>query len=89
MKKPKVEVFSPVGVCGCSFATWIDNVWDILMKYKDYLEIESLTSDSSRAHKLGVGGQTVVINGESIPVFLLEQTLLKLLGKTLPIGDVL
>ncbi|PWI48113.1 hypothetical protein CEE45_08085 [Candidatus Heimdallarchaeota archaeon B3_Heim] len=81
MTKPKIEVFSPAGVCGCSFSAWIGNVWDILMKYKDQLEIESLTSDSSRAHELGVGGRTVVINGEITPIFLLDQKIQELLRK--------
>ncbi|MFX0016638.1 MAG: hypothetical protein ACFFB2_06300 [Promethearchaeota archaeon] len=81
MTGPKVEVFSPAGACGCSFAVWIGKVWDILIKYKDQLEIVSLTSDSPRAHELGVGGRTVVINGEVTPVFVLERKIQKLLQK--------
>lgn len=81
MTKPKIEVFSPEGVCGCSFSVWIGKVWDILTKYKDQLEIESLTSDSPRAHDLGVGGRTVVINSEVTPVFLLDQKLQELLTR--------
>ena len=77
--KPKVEVISLAGVCDCSFSVWIGKVWDILMEQKDKLEIERLTSDSPRAHKLGTGGRTVVINGEVVPLFLLKQKLLELL----------
>ena len=73
ISKPKVEVFSPAEVCECSFATWANNIWNILMKYKDKLEIFSLTSDSPRAIELGVGGRTIAVNGEITPVFLLEQ----------------
>jgi hypothetical protein len=79
MTCPKVEVFSPAGACGCSFAVWIGKVWDILMKYKDQLEIVNLTSDSPRAHELGVGGRTVVINGAITPVFSLERKIQELL----------
>lgn len=79
MTGPKVEVFSPAGACGCSFAVWIGKVWDILIKYKDQLKIVSYTSDSPRAHELGVGGRTVVINGKITPVFLLERKLQELL----------
>ncbi len=79
MTCPKVEVFSPAGACGCSFNVWIGKVWDILMKYKNQLEIVSLPSDSPRAHELGVGGRTVVINGEVTPVFFLEQKILEIL----------
>ena len=77
--KLKVEVISPAGVCDCSYSVWIGKVWDILMDYKDKLEIESLTADSPRAHELRTGGRTVVINGEVVPLFLLRQKLLELL----------
>lgn len=80
MTCPKVEVISPAGVCGCSFAVWIEKVWDILMKYKNHLEIVSLTSDSPRAHELGVGGRTIVINGETTPIVLLERKIQELLN---------
>lgn len=80
MTYPKVEVFSPAGACACSFAVWIGKVWDILIKYKDQLEIVNETSDSLRAQELGVGGRTVVINGEVTPVFLLEQKIQELLS---------
>jgi hypothetical protein len=79
MPNPKIEVFSPVEECSCSFAVWIGNIWDILMKYKDQLEILSLTLDSPRAQELGVGGRTVVVNGEITPIFLLEDKIQKLL----------
>lgn len=79
MTKPIIEVFSPAGACECSFAVWIGKVWDILFKYKEQLEIRSLTSDSPRAQELGVGGRTVLINGKVTPVFLLEQKLQELL----------
>lgn len=81
MTKPIIEVFSPAEACECSFAIWIGKVWDILFKYKDQLEIESLTSDSPRAQELGVGGRTVVINGKVTPVFLLDQKLRELLAR--------
>ena len=80
MTKPKIEVFSPSGVCDCSFSVWIGKVWDVLFKYKDQLAIESLTSDSSRAQELGIGGRTVLINGQVVPLFLLEQKLQELLA---------
>ncbi len=83
MNKPKVEVVSPAGVCSCSFSVWIGKVWDILMRYKDQLEIVSLTSDSPRALELGVGGRTIIINGDVTPVFLLERKISTELKKNL------
>jgi len=49
------------------------------MKYKDQLEIVSLTSKSPRAQGLGVGDRAVVINGETTPVFLLGRKIQELL----------
>jgi hypothetical protein len=76
---PVVEIFVPSGVCSCSFAVWINKVWDILAGYKDQVEVVSLTSDTDRAKELGVGGRTVVVNGDIIPVFLLQRKLSELL----------
>ena len=73
--KNKVEIFSPEEACSCSFSVWVNNVWNILQDYRDKLEIISLTSDTHRAKELGVSGRTVVVNGEAIPIFLLEKKL--------------
>ena len=73
MSKPKIEVFSPSGECGCSFSTWINRVWNVLNEYGVKIEIVSLMSDSPRAEELGVGGRSVVVNGEVIAVFELER----------------
>jgi hypothetical protein len=81
MNKPKIEVISPADVCNCSFSVWINKVWDILQEYRDKVEIESLTSDSLRAEELGVGGRSVVVNGEVTPVFELERKLEELLNR--------
>ena len=81
MPKPKVEVISPAGECNCSFSTWINKVWDILNEYRDRLEIVSLVSDSPRVKELGVGGRSVVVDGEVVPVFELEQNLRVLLKR--------
>ena len=79
MSKPKIEVISPVGECSCSFAAWINKIWDILNEYGERIEVVSLMSDSSRAEELGVGNRSVVVNGEVIAIFELERKLNKLL----------
>lgn len=79
MSKPIVEVISPAGECNCAFSTWINKVWDILNEYRDRLEIVSLVSDSPRFKELGVGGRSVVVDGEVVPVFELERKLKVLL----------
>ena len=73
MSKPKIEVFSPSGECGCSFSTWINGVWNVLNEYQEKIEIVSLMLDSPRAKELGVRGRSVVVNGEVTTVFELER----------------
>ncbi|MFX0205373.1 MAG: hypothetical protein ACFFDT_05260 [Candidatus Hodarchaeota archaeon] len=80
ISKPKVEIFTPAGACGCSFSAWIGNVWDKLMKYRDQIEIVSHTSESPRAKELGVGGRSVTINGEETAVFKLEDKIKEILA---------
>ncbi len=82
LSKPKIEIFTPAGACGCSFAPWMNKVWNTVTKYRENIEIISLSSDSPRAKKLGVGGQTIVINGQVTAVRDLEQTLNLILGQT-------
>ncbi|MFX0206174.1 MAG: hypothetical protein ACFFDT_09315 [Candidatus Hodarchaeota archaeon] len=75
ISKPKVEIITPAGACGCSFAPWINKVWNTVTKYRDNIEIVSLSSDSPRAKELGVGGQNIVVNGRIISMGDLERTL--------------
>ncbi len=77
--KLKIEVFSPAGECSCSFSTWISKVWDILNEHQEKIDIVSLMSDSPRAEELGIGGRSVVVNGEVTAVFELEKKLNELL----------
>ncbi len=78
-KKIKVEIVTPAGTCACAFSRWIEKVFRILLKYKDFVDLQSITSDSPRARELGVGGCTIVVNGEETPVHLLEQKIQELL----------
>ena len=80
MNKPKIEIVIPEGACGCSYSEWINNLWDLLNKYKDKVEIETLTSDTDRAKKLGIGNRGVVVNEVEVPVFLLKEKLNELLS---------
>ena len=77
--QPIIEVISPNDVCSCSFSVWMNNAWDILNEYKGQIHITSLTSDSNRARELGVSGRTIVINGETTPVFLLKDKINELI----------
>lgn len=79
MAKPKIEVFSPAGECSCSFSTWINNIWGILNEHQEKIDIVSLMSNSPRAEELGIGGRSVVVNGEVTAVFDLERKLKELL----------
>ncbi len=77
---PQVEIISPNDECSCSFSIWMNRVWDILNEFDGKVNISSISSDSKRANELGATGRTVVVNGSEVPVFLLKETITKLLS---------
>ena len=79
MKKVKIEIIIPDGECGCSYSVWITKVWDVINKFEGKIETETITSDTDRAKKIGIGNRGVVVNGLKIPVFLLEEELKKII----------
>jgi hypothetical protein len=78
MLKPKIEIIVPADVCSCSYSIWINKVWDKLHNYKEKIDIETLTSNSSRAKELKVSGRTIICNGKVIPLIELENNLSKI-----------
>ncbi len=41
----KVEIFIPTSKCSCTYSQWVQNIWDKLDKYIDYVDVE--TNDTS------------------------------------------
>lgn len=62
-EKVKVEVFIPAGVCGCSIASFMDGVWQVLTKYQSAVEYNLRENNSPEARKYGISTRGVVING--------------------------
>ena len=80
-KKIKVEIFIHEGACGCTYGHWIDQIWAILMKYKNDIDYFTDTSDSVRAKELEII-QGIVLNGKKVELVDLERSILKLLKST-------
>ncbi|MFW9916720.1 MAG: hypothetical protein ACFFGZ_14035 [Candidatus Thorarchaeota archaeon] len=72
-KMPYVEVFIPAGACGCTFSSWMDRVWAVLLKYRGKVEYQTLTNQSARADELGIGRIGVAVNSKLVAVSDLER----------------
>lgn len=83
--KIKVEVFIPVGVCGCSITEFIERIWQVLGGYQSDIEYSVMENDSPEAEKYGVSTRGVVINGivklENFGIEELERAIKKFLAK--------
>jgi hypothetical protein len=73
--KIQVEIIVPAGKCSCNYSKWIENIWDKLDKFREYVDVETKDTNSQRAKDLGISGQTLMVNGEKIPVFQLQTRL--------------
>ena len=80
-EKIQIEIIIPAGICSCSYTKWIENIWDKIDKFREYVEVETIDTNCQRAKELGIIGQTVLLNGKKIPVFQLESSLSKLTEK--------
>ena len=78
-EKIRVEIFVPSGKCSCSFSQWVQNIWDKLDSYIDYVDVETTDTNSKRAKELGITGQTLLVDNERVLVFYLKEKLAKLM----------
>jgi len=62
--KVKIEVFIPHGACSCTFASFMDRVWRVLMNYRDKVDYHVKTLSSPEAKKYGIVGMSVLVNEE-------------------------
>jgi len=66
--KVKVEVFIPSGNCACSFALFLDKVWQVVMRYQSVVNCEIKDTASPEAKKYGITWAAVVVNeAEKLP----------------------
>lgn len=75
----KIEIFVPLGKCSCSYSRWIQNIWDKLDDYREFVEVETMDTNSERAKELGIRGQMLLVNNERTLVFNLKDKLAKLI----------
>jgi hypothetical protein len=65
-RKVKVEVFIPTGACACTWQSFMDKVWAIVLKFKDYVDFQVKPAFSDEALKYGLTStKAVVVNGST------------------------
>ena len=78
MEKIKIEIILPSGKCSCTYSQWVQKIWDKLETFTDYVEVDTIDTNSQRAKEMGIKNQTLLINNERTPVFQLTDKLTKL-----------
>lgn len=61
--KLKVEVFVPFGSCSCTFAPLMEKIGRVTSKFKDSVGVQMKSTTSKEAHKYGVQGSCVIVDG--------------------------
>ena len=74
-EKIRIEIFVPSGKCTCSYSQWIQKIWNKLDTYIDYIDVETMDTNSLRAKELGITGQTLLVNNERVLAFYLKDKL--------------
>jgi len=60
----KIDVFVPFGSCVCDFAPFMERVGRVTSKFKDLVEIQMKSTNSSEASKYGVQDMCVIVDGK-------------------------
>ncbi|WXG43885.1 MAG: hypothetical protein WED04_07620 [Promethearchaeati archaeon SRVP18_Atabeyarchaeia-1] len=63
-KKVRVEVFVPTGACACSWQSFMDKVWSVVLKFRGQVDFQVKQAFSDEALKYGLTStKAVVVNG--------------------------
>ncbi|UCH69989.1 MAG: hypothetical protein JSV29_07100 [Candidatus Bathyarchaeota archaeon] len=62
--KVKVEVFVPLDSCVCNFAPLMEKVGEVTSKFKDFVEVQTKSTESPEASKYGIRDMCVVVGGK-------------------------
>jgi hypothetical protein len=63
-KKVKIEVFVPTDACACSWQSFMDKVWSVVLKFKDHIDFQVKQAFSDEALKYDLrSSKAVVVNG--------------------------
>ena len=63
MDKVKIEVFVPFASCVCNYAPFMEKVGRVTSKFKDLVEVQMKSTNSSEASKYGIQDMQVIVNG--------------------------
>jgi hypothetical protein len=65
-RKVKVEVFIPTGACACTWQAFMDKVWSVVLKFKDYVDFQVKPAFSDEALQYSLRStKAVVVNGNT------------------------
>ena len=78
--KIKIEIFIPSGKCLCSYSKWIENIWNKLENYRDFIDVDTMDTNCQRAKDLGISSQALIVNNENVLVFYLQDHLRALIN---------
>jgi len=60
----KIEIFVPLGSCICNFAPLMEKVGRVTSKFKDLVEVQTKSTNSTEAYKYGVEDMCIIVNGK-------------------------
>ncbi len=61
--KMKVEVFVPLSSCACTFAPFMERVGRVTSRFKDTVEVQMKSMNSSEAKKYEIRDMCVIVDG--------------------------
>ena len=60
----KIEIFVPLGSCICNFAPLMEKVGHVTSKFKDLVEVQTKSTNSTEAYNYGVEDICIIVNGK-------------------------
>ncbi|MFX1525714.1 MAG: hypothetical protein ACFFCC_19580, partial [Promethearchaeota archaeon] len=60
------DIYVPLNVCACQWESFMNRIFQVLMKYNKYVKFETKNLDSDEARNLNLHGNCVVINKRDV-----------------------
>ncbi|MFW9784726.1 MAG: hypothetical protein ACFFFB_20775 [Candidatus Heimdallarchaeota archaeon] len=64
--KIQIDIYVPLNVCACQWESFMNRIFQVLMKYNKYVKFETKNLDSNEARNLNLRGNCVVINRRDV-----------------------
>lgn len=64
--KVQIDIYVPLNVCACQWESFINRIFQVLMKYNKHVNFETKNLDSDEARNLNLRGNCVVINRRDV-----------------------